>query len=476
MSESHRFSAPSRHVNLSVMAIMAALLLTPVHSVDAHRDPGEFLARDRVKVSEIRVARNLDDGGTDAEICILVILQHPDHNDDTLEIKTKVSDQEVIRTIEIWDIAVKCNPDVDMATNNNADNNDPESPLYHPRNGDDKHPWTLVGPDGGVASELPVPPRGKRHTECTPHAPWLATVSVIEKSGASAEVEQAALDAIDAAVVEAPDARARAARALGQVVRVILKALFSQSEELLSETVVDTEDPDHVVSGEPTLFRATSSDVEVTLKLLTSTSNSRCSEVPPGELPPGGFPPDEPGDEEIPDDTHSGFGFDGDHVFSKCALRAADSWELLRSGALSIDRIGEPLNPDETAPDPVREREIMRTMISGIASTVAKSELAEADSLLPPSPSLEQARSLIQGADLLSEQALVQDDTALLLSALDRYRKATDILLTLLHPEFNSVPKIPTLTPVGLLLLIIALFFLARLSIASSRASLHRGR
>jgi hypothetical protein len=132
------------------------------------------------------------------------------------------------------------------------------------------------------------------------------------------------------------------------------------------------------------------------------------------------------------------FGVDPDHLFSRSATYAARSWERLRQAARMIDGF----QPEDEAGGPADVNFMQRIAREGVGELgriIAGAEVDEASrrpDLVEPDTLAAALDLLVQG-DQVAQAAVVTGSTDELLAAIDRYQAAFDLLVVVLHPDFN---------------------------------------
>lgn len=461
--------------------IAALLVLVGAFSAPAalgHDDPPGDKITDFASVTEVWTDKEWEDGflflEKDAEICVIAIFQHPNHDRSSMKLTTKIGDQVVETVVPYFDVVEKCNDDVEM---------DGTEKYYDAQ----AMRWRLVGgPSNGITNVL----QGARHDECSLRAPWTINVQGYEHDEDAAEILKKIGKALSDASGLLPDQKWSLASKAGAALAEFIASLFQN--EKIGEVTLDfppTDDGPKTASGahltdvtaqimqesreegaacqtasptststptptvpEPTPTESQTSEPTSPSPAATTTPTDTVPTTPTDVAtftatpmttatvgPTGGLSaaslaaPAAPASEAA---LHCGA--DAAHPFAKRLVRAARSWQELEEAAALLPAVGT-ANGEDT-PDPDFVRLLLAKAIGNIGSIVATAEVEEATGNVDAGV-LAQAQTLVAEGDALRDQAVPIGDAALLLQALARYRAATELLLPLLHPACQTGPE-----------------------------------
>ena len=468
-------------VTVVALALAGTIVASPVRG---HDDPGVDKITDFAAVTEVWTDKDWSDGflflPKDAEICVIAIFQHPNHDRYSMKLTTKIGDQTVETVVPYFDVVEKCNDDVEM--NGTEKYYDPQTMQ-----------WRLVGsPSNGITNVL----QGSRHDECSLRAPWTINVQGYEHDDDAAEILKKIAKALKDASGLLPDEKWNLASKAGAALAEFIASLFSNRK--IGEVTLDfppTDDGPKTASGAhltdvTAQVMQESRDGGAACQTATSTSTSTSTATPTATVPEptdtatqtGGPSPTSPSPGTTPTATETvqatptaantatatpmstgtvastaaigtgsrqapaaptvddvlQCGADAAHPFAKRLVRAARAWQELEEAAALLPTVGT--SPGEDTPDPAFVRQLLAKAIGNIGSIVATAEVEEAMGIVDPSV-LAQAQALVNEGDGLRDLAVPTGDAPLLLQALGRYRAAAEMLLPLLHPECQTAPE-----------------------------------
>lgn len=470
-SVARRSGGPAR--GATALALIGSLVAAPVRG---HDDPGIDRITDFAAVTEVWTDQEWEDGflvfERDAEICVIAIFQHPNHDRFSMKLTAKVGDQTVETTVPYFDVVEKCNDDVEM---------DGTEKYYDPQG----MRWRLVG---GAANGITNVLQGARHDECSLRAPWTVNVQAYEHSEDAAAILKRIAKALQDAASLVPDQKWNLASKAGAALAEFIASLFSNVK--IGDVTLDFPPSD---DGPKTASGAHLTDVSARIMQEPRDSGAACqtpsttvtppasatvpeptptptetrppspaSPSPEGSATHTGEPTATPPATPHPTTTASGgptagavaaslaapnastadaglhCGADAAHPFAKRLVRAARSWHELEEAAALLPTVGT--TPDEVISDPDFVRGLLAKAIGNIGSIVATAEVEEASGVVDPGV-LAAAQDLVSDGDTLRDLAVPSGDAALLGQALGRYREATELLLPLLHPTCQTPPE-----------------------------------
>lgn len=457
-----------------VFALVDTLVAPPVLG---HEDAGEVKITDFAAVTEVWTDQEYEDGfifSQDAELCVIAIFQHPNHDRYSMKITTKVGDQTVETVVPYFDVVEKCNDDVEM---------DGDEKYFDPQT----MQWRLVGgPSNGITNVL----QGSRHDECSLRAPWTINVQGYSHNDDAADILKKIAKALRDASGLLPDEKWNLASKAGAALAEFIASLFHNVK--IGEVTLDfppTDDGPKTASGAHLTgvtaqvmqeSREAGAPCQTPSSTSTSTPTATVPEPTPTETQTA--EPTSPSPEATPTATDTvqatptnaetptatpmttgtvvpttglsasslaapappaaeavlHCGADAAHPFAKRLTRAARSWQELEEAAALLPMVGT--TSGEDTPDPDFVRLVLAKAIGNIGSIVATAEVEEATGNVDAGV-LAQAQALVAEGDDLRDQAVPTGDATLLLQALARYRAATEMLLPLLHPACQTVPE-----------------------------------
>ena len=426
---------------LGIALGVATMLTLSAPVATAHHDPpGAPALEDQIALNVI--ARTDQDDGVfgESEYCIRIKVKHPGHDALTEEFVNCFSAN--------WDtVDPATGMPFDAAITPGAPNGG-KMPLMAAEITDATGKVVRAGGIGGG------PFRSAFHPECSPTQPWEVEVRLAEDDTSITDILKKIGEALQEKKLPIPGADAGRVELLGMaatLVSGILDEIFGRMEDNLGVSRptwgTGEGDPAGEVDKSESVFHF-SVEAKKTVRSVPSEDH-KCKKDPPPFCP-----------------------LDENHLFSIDPAVASRAWDKFRDAARDIDTLGS--EAGGVAPSDVidAQKRSLRQLVAVLGRFVAQVEVDEALAAPGKVPAnvLAQAQLLIAEGDTLRDQALAADDTPLLLAALDRYRGAFELLLSLVHPDPTQVCEEPFLVNESVTLEPVESSFAAELSTAGCPA------
>ena len=406
-----------RHVGAIGVALVIVIGGTTVgHRAGAHHDPpGKPALEDQLALNVIAKTDQDDGLNGESEYCVRIKIKHPGHDQVTEEFVNCFSAN--------WD-------SVDPATSQPFDAafasgipNAGNMPLMGNEIKDASGKVLRAGGLGGGPFRTPV------HPECSATAEWQLDFQLTEDSTNIGDILKkigGALQEKKLPVPAADQGRIELAGMAATLVGTILDEIFGGMQDNLGSSRLTwgtgEGDPDGTVARNETTFHYA---LEGTKTVRSVPSEDRkCQKDPPLMCP-----------------------VEENHLFSADIAVASRAWDKLREASADIENLGAEQGVAVT-PDAIeQQKRALRKLVATLGRFVAQVEVDESLAAPGKVPAnvLAQAQLLVAEGDVLRDQALASDDTGVLLSALDRYREAFELLVSLVHPDPSQICVEPSL-------------------------------